>query len=56
MTNKELVEALAQYGNKRYPKSEAKRTVSDGTQDIGMKDFIESLSYGNQKQDRIDSV
>jgi hypothetical protein len=54
MTNEELLfKALMEYGKKRYPKIEVSRTVSDGTQGIGMREFIESLSYGNQKQGRI---
>ena len=45
MTNKELVKALVEYGNKRYPKIEFTRNVEDSADGIGFKDFIESLYY-----------
>jgi hypothetical protein len=52
MTNKELREALVEYGNRRYPKLEVTRNVEDSANGIGFKDFIESLTYANEKQDR----
>ena len=53
MTNKELVEALVEYGNKHYPAIEVSRKVEDSTDGIGFKDFIESLSYQNERRDQI---
>jgi hypothetical protein len=49
MTNKEIVEALVEYGNKRYPKIEVSRDVEDSASGIGFKDFIESLTYRNER-------
>jgi hypothetical protein len=52
MTNKEIAKALIEYGNKRYPKIEVSRDVKDSATGIGLKEFIESLSYENQKPDQ----
>jgi hypothetical protein len=50
MTDEEMIQMLREYGRKRYPSAE---TVRDSELDgITFKEFIESLSYGDQKRDR----
>ena len=47
MTNEEMVKALIEYGNTRYPKIDCERTK--GKAGISFKEFIESLAYTTQK-------
>jgi hypothetical protein len=55
MTNEEIVALLRKYGTKRYPKTGVARVV-DSAPGTTMKQFIESLTYGNQRQDRTDAA
>jgi hypothetical protein len=50
MTNDEMIQALIKYGDERYPRIKVNREV-EPAEGITFKDFIESLSYGNQKQE-----
>ena len=54
MTEEHLVAALLEYGDKLNPKPEVVRSEEDSAPGITFKEFIESLSFGNQKQDRTD--
>jgi hypothetical protein len=52
MTNEEMITELKKFGDEHYPKSTVVREQDSNSDGMGMKEFMESLSYGGQKQDR----